>query len=93
MAKYYPQGLCFSEKNTPRILGVSGLVFWVSPSPPSLPPLSTPLKNDLSSKCSYQINMGASTRETMDISLIKMFIAGPEVSLSGSPTVSPTTVA
>ena len=30
VAKYYPQGLFVSEKNTPRILGVSGLAFWVS---------------------------------------------------------------
>ena len=35
----------------------------------------------------------AKTMETMDISLIKMFKLGPEVSLNGSPTVSPTTVA
>jgi hypothetical protein len=35
----------------------------------------------------------AKTIETMDISLIKMFKLGPEVSLNGSPTVSPTTVA
>jgi len=32
-------------------------------------------------------------RETMLISLIKMLSAGPEVSLNGSPTVSPTTAA
>lgn len=31
--------------------------------------------------------------ETMDSSLIRMLIAGPEVSLKGSPTVSPTTAA
>ena len=35
----------------------------------------------------------AMTMETIDISLIKMFSDGPEVSLKGSPTVSPTTVA
>ena len=35
----------------------------------------------------------AKTIETMDISLIKIFKLGPEVSLNGSPTVSPTTVA
>mmetsp|Transcript_33142 Transcript_33142/g.55544 ORF Transcript_33142/g.55544 Transcript_33142/m.55544 type:complete len:285 (-) Transcript_33142:1557-2411(-) len=34
---------------------------------------------------------GAMVRDTIDISLIKMFNAGPEVSLNGSPTVSPTT--
>lgn len=33
------------------------------------------------------------TREVMAESLIKMLIAGPDVSLSGSPTVSPTTAA
>ncbi len=35
----------------------------------------------------------ASTTETIDISLISILRAGPEVSLNGSPTVSPTTVA
>ena len=34
---------------------------------------------------------GANTKETMVINLIKMLIDGPEVSLNGSPTVSPTT--
>ena len=33
------------------------------------------------------------TNETIAISLINMFIAGPDVSLHGSPTVSPITVA
>jgi len=33
------------------------------------------------------------TREVMAESLIRILIAGPEVSLSGSPTVSPTTAA
>mmetsp|Transcript_88977 Transcript_88977/g.154305 ORF Transcript_88977/g.154305 Transcript_88977/m.154305 type:complete len:324 (+) Transcript_88977:483-1454(+) len=37
--------------------------------------------------------MGATVREMMDISLIRMLSAGPEVSLKGSPTVSPVTVA
>ena len=36
---------------------------------------------------------GVITRLTMAITLIKIFIDGPEVSLKGSPTVSPTTVA
>mmetsp|Transcript_124651 Transcript_124651/g.248801 ORF Transcript_124651/g.248801 Transcript_124651/m.248801 type:complete len:241 (-) Transcript_124651:2150-2872(-) len=36
---------------------------------------------------------GETVSETMLISLIKMFNAGPEVSLKGSPTVSPTTQA
>lgn len=35
----------------------------------------------------------AITIETIDISLIRMLSDGPEVSLKGSPTVSPTTVA
>jgi len=35
----------------------------------------------------------AMTTETIDISLISMFIAGPQVSLKGSPTVSPTILA
>jgi hypothetical protein len=33
------------------------------------------------------------TTETIVISLIKIFNEGPEVSLKGSPTVSPTTLA
>merc|ERR1719247_1092424 len=36
---------------------------------------------------------GAITREMTDMSLIRMLSAGPDVSLKGSPTVSPTTVA
>ncbi len=35
----------------------------------------------------------AMTMLTMDISLMRMFSDGPEVSLNGSPTVSPTMVA
>src|ERR1700742_1347171 len=34
---------------------------------------------------------GAITSETIDINLIRIFIDGPEVSLNGSPTVSPVT--
>src|SRR5437868_15085142 len=34
---------------------------------------------------------GAITRDTIDMSLIRMFIEGPDVSLKGSPTVSPVT--
>ena len=40
-----------------------------------------------------QVSSGAITRLTMAITLIRMFIEGPDVSLNGSPTVSPTTVA
>lgn len=36
---------------------------------------------------------GEITRLTILISLIRMFSEGPEVSLKGSPTVSPTTTA
>ena len=36
---------------------------------------------------------GAITNDTIDINLIRMFIEGPEVSLNGSPTVSPVTEA
>src|SRR6266542_564457 len=39
------------------------------------------------------LNSGARTSATTDISLIRMFMEGPEVSLNGSPTVSPTTAA
>ena len=38
-------------------------------------------------------NLAPKTSEIMAISFIKMFKAGPEVSLRGSPTVSPTTAA
>ncbi len=37
--------------------------------------------------------VGANTNETIDISLIRIFMDGPEVSLNGSPTVSPVTEA
>lgn len=36
---------------------------------------------------------GAITKATTDINFNKMFNEGPEVSLNGSPTVSPTTAA
>lgn len=35
----------------------------------------------------------ANTMDTMDVSLIRMLMDGPEVSLKGSPTVSPMTAA
>ena len=38
-------------------------------------------------------NNGANTNDTIVISLIRMLIDGPDVSLNGSPTVSPTTAA
>ena len=38
-------------------------------------------------------NNGANTNATIVINLINMLIEGPEVSLNGSPTVSPTTAA
>ncbi len=47
----------------------------------------------LSRRPPYFKNTGANTRATMVISLISMFIAGPAVSLKGSPTVSPITAA
>src|SRR6266540_1460384 len=37
------------------------------------------------------LNSFAKNTATTEISLIRMFIEGPEVSLNGSPTVSPTT--
>ena len=39
------------------------------------------------------MNNGANVRETMVMRLMRMFMDGPEVSLNGSPTVSPTTAA
>jgi len=41
----------------------------------------------------YQFKSGAITKLTIAITLINIFIDGPEVSLNGSPTVSPTTTA
>ena len=41
----------------------------------------------------FNVNSGAITRLTIAITLIKIFIEGPDVSLNGSPTVSPTTTA
>ena len=38
-----------------------------------------------------ELKSGANTRDTTVISLIRMLMEGPEVSLKGSPTVSPTT--
>ena len=35
----------------------------------------------------------ANTMDTMDVSLIRILMDGPEVSLKGSPTVSPITAA
>jgi hypothetical protein len=40
-----------------------------------------------------EAKVGAITNDTMDISLIRIFIDGPDVSLKGSPTVSPVTEA
>jgi hypothetical protein len=40
-----------------------------------------------------QTNAVANTSDTMVITFNRMFMAGPEVSLNGSPTVSPTTAA
>ena len=39
------------------------------------------------------INNGANTSDTTVISLIRILMDGPDVSLNGSPTVSPTTAA
>ena len=39
------------------------------------------------------LNNGAITRLTIAITFIKIFIDGPDVSLKGSPTVSPVTAA
>merc|ERR1719313_3328758 len=41
----------------------------------------------------HALSAGAMTREMTDMSLMRMLSAGPDVSLKGSPTVSPTTVA
>lgn len=43
--------------------------------------------------CKNYMNIGANTREITVINLIRMLIDGPEVSLNGSPTVSPFTAA
>ena len=41
----------------------------------------------------YATNSGANTRDTTVISLIRILREGPDVSLNGSPTVSPVTAA
>mmetsp|Transcript_72449 Transcript_72449/g.120779 ORF Transcript_72449/g.120779 Transcript_72449/m.120779 type:complete len:215 (+) Transcript_72449:622-1266(+) len=41
----------------------------------------------------HSFNRGAIVSDTIDMSLIRIFRAGPDVSLKGSPTVSPTTQA
>ncbi len=41
----------------------------------------------------YLIKNGTNTSEIIAINLMRIFNAGPEVSLNGSPTVSPTTAA
>ena len=41
----------------------------------------------------YQVIRGAMSRETTAITLMRMATPGPDVSLNGSPTVSPTTAA
>jgi hypothetical protein len=41
----------------------------------------------------FYINKGANTNDTMVINFINIFNEGPDVSLKGSPTVSPTTAA
>merc|ERR1719326_1519795 len=46
-----------------------------------------------SSPTCHSLSAGAITSEMTDMSLIRMLSAGPDVSLNGSPTVSPTTVA
>ena len=40
---------------------------------------------------SCALKSGATVRDTMLMSLMRMLSAGPDVSLNGSPTVSPTT--
>lgn len=39
------------------------------------------------------MNSGENVRDTIVIRLMRMFMDGPDVSLKGSPTVSPTTAA
>jgi len=51
----------------------------------------TPFGEHLNYLISYK--KGAITNATTDINFNKMFNDGPEVSLNGSPTVSPTTAA
>merc|ERR1711924_72953 len=45
--------------------------------------------HQVSDQASLFFRRGAMRRLTMDMSLIRMFSAGPDVSLKGSPTVSP----
>ena len=70
---------CFTAKEwTPRV--------FAAPTPGrSGSPLAT--------RCQGSYSSGAITKLTMAITLMRMFMLGPDVSLNGSPTVSPTTVA
>ena len=64
---------------------------------PSAKPGCYPYSIPTSRRCFYSRplaeKMEANTRDTTVISLIRMLMEGPEVSLKGSPTVSPTTAA
>lgn len=61
------------------------------------PPLHDPSREGSLSRSDKSENdhrsIGAMIRETMHISLIRMLMEGPAVSLNGSPTVSPMTAA
>ena len=71
---------------------------WISPSSVLSPRLEKPEITKRGRQAPFltlnkdQSN-GAITRLTIAMTLIRMFIDGPEVSLKGSPTVSPTTAA
>ena len=62
--------------------------------------LRNPTSKDMQMSCSkhspegvWAWKKGAKTRDSTAISLMRMFSDGPEVSFSGSPTVSPMTAA
>ena len=61
--------------------------------PPSLASLRGTFLRKGGSVGTLTQSSGAITRLTIAITLMRMFIEGPDVSLKGSPTVSPTTVA
>ena len=66
-----------------RNLFIYFIIFFIAVCPRSLSYRSPPI-------CAKS---GANTTATIVMSLIRMLIDGPDVSLNGSPTVSPTTAA
>jgi hypothetical protein len=63
----------------------------IAPSPCAT--LGNDAQRSVRVRAPYQVIRGAISSETTAITLMRMATPGPEVSLNGSPTVSPTTAA